>query len=41
MLASHHQHLRFVVQDRQAVMGDAIKVCVLESDNAYNDSVCI
>src|SRR5258708_23662876 len=33
VLDSHHQHIRFVFQDHQAVMGNAVKVCVLESDN--------
>ncbi len=33
VLDSHHQHICFVFQDHQAVMGDAVKVCVLESDN--------
>jgi hypothetical protein len=26
-LALHHPHLRFIVQDREPVMGDAVKVC--------------
>jgi len=28
-LASHHQHLRFVVQDRKSVVGDAVEVCTV------------
>jgi hypothetical protein len=42
MLANHHPQLRFVVQDRQSVVGDAIEVCALIksltnicSDNIY------
>jgi ubiquinone/menaquinone biosynthesis C-methylase UbiE len=26
-LATHHPHLRFVVQDRELVVGDATEVC--------------
>ena len=28
-LATHHPHLHFIVQDREAVIGDAIQVCAL------------
>jgi tRNA G46 methylase TrmB len=28
-LAKHHPQLRFVVQDRESVVGDAIEVCAL------------
>ena len=29
-LASHHPHLRFVVQDREFVVGDAVDVCAMD-----------
>jgi len=29
LLAKHHSQLRFVVQDREAVVRDAVEVCVL------------
>jgi hypothetical protein len=42
MLANHHPQLRFVVQDRESVVSDAIEVCALiksltniNSDNTY------
>jgi tRNA G46 methylase TrmB len=28
-LAKHHPQLRFIVQDRESVVGDAIEVCVM------------
>jgi hypothetical protein len=28
LLALHHPHLRFIVQDRESVMGDAVEVSV-------------
>lgn len=42
LLADHHPQLRFVVQDRETVLGDAVEVCALIksltntcSDNIY------
>jgi hypothetical protein len=29
VLANHHPHLRFVVQDREQVVRDAVEVCAL------------
>jgi hypothetical protein len=29
LLALHHLHLHFIVQDCEAVMGDAVEVCSL------------
>lgn len=29
LLADHHPQLRFVVQDRETVLGDAVEVCAL------------
>ena len=28
LLALHHPNLRFIVQDRESVVGDAVEVCV-------------
>ena len=48
MLALHHPHLRFIVQDRESVVGDAVEVCIFNpltsfkiwfmSDNILNHS---
>ena len=34
-LASHHPHLRFVVQDRESVVGDAIDVWIESVPQKY------
>ena len=37
MLANHHPQLRFLIQDRESVVGDAIEVTQTQSDMTCAD----
>ena len=39
-LANHHPHLRFVVQDREPVIRDAVKVCAFLVYQAPQSMIC-
>jgi hypothetical protein len=41
LLALHHPHLHFIVQDRESVVGDAVEVCSLDPTIIVKYGICL